>query len=224
MIVSYLMNTDFLSDEKTYAKFYAKASLYRKKKIDRFIFRKDKNLSLGAAILMDIGLQAFGLREGGMEYLQESSGKPFFKDRPDIRFSVSHSDQMAMCTFSDSEIGCDIEKTGQFDLKIARRFFTPRENKYILSHPQDERSKIFCRIWALKESYIKMTGKGISMGLDSFEISMEKEPLLIIKNSLTTCFFTEYEIEGYMAAVCSHNEKCGVFTIIDGKDIQDDNN
>ena len=50
----------------------------------------------------------------------------------------------------------------------------------------------FCRIWTLKESLLKLDGKGIS-GLKCADTAADNE-----------CFFKEYELsDGYKYTVCS---------------------
>ncbi|MCD7736265.1 MAG: 4'-phosphopantetheinyl transferase superfamily protein, partial [Lachnospiraceae bacterium] len=100
---------------------------------------------------------------------QGEHGKPFFPDFPEIHFSLSHSGEMAMAVFADTEIGCDIELKKQANEKLARRFFCPEEYAWMArAKDEPERKERFYRLWTLKESFLKATGWGLRLPLDSF--------------------------------------------------------
>ena len=52
----YILDSDILNDDEIYNKLYSALSSYRQEKIEHFRFRKDKNLSLGAGVLIDVML------------------------------------------------------------------------------------------------------------------------------------------------------------------------
>ena len=79
-------------------------SEYRRNKTRR---RKNGALSLAAGLLLDYALREYGLRERDMEYRENEHGKPFFKNN-NIKFSLSHSGEYAVCAVSDDEFGIDI--------------------------------------------------------------------------------------------------------------------
>lgn len=91
------------------------------KKIKRYKFKNDKILSLGAAILLDIGLKR--IWERNIKIIHNDYGKPYFKDFEKINFNISHSGEYVVCCFSDKEIGVDIEKIRNHNIEIAKSFF-----------------------------------------------------------------------------------------------------
>ncbi|MDD4583743.1 MAG: 4'-phosphopantetheinyl transferase superfamily protein [Eubacteriales bacterium] len=96
-------------------------------------------------------------------------GKPYFKDLPQVHFSVSHSGRYFGCSFETFPIGFDLEDLGIKRLKImavAKRFFTRQEYEYVLTGGK----KAFYEIWVRKEAYVKYLGKGIGFGLSRFEV------------------------------------------------------
>ena len=94
-------------------------------------------------------------------------GRPYFKNT-DIRISISHSGNIWICALGRNETGIDIERiTDRNYLKIAERFFTPEETRFVKANGADG----FFRLWVRKEAYVKYTGKGISCGLGSFSLS-----------------------------------------------------
>lgn len=206
----YLVNTDKLNDEKLFSNYFSEMSDYRKAKINKMKMQKDKNLSLGVGILINDYLKTLGLREKDMLYEEKHNGKPFFKTLPNVYFNASHSGECAVCSFSDKEIGCDIEKSDKVNTKIAKRFFAQSESDYIFSAKTEaEQSEIFFRLWTLKESYLKHSGKGLQGGLNSFEIVFDNGfangIYLKEKGEIRKIYFKEYKYSDFYIAVCSEN-------------------
>lgn len=91
-----------------------------------------------------------------------------------LRFNVSHSAGIGLFAFTlKNDIGIDIEhlRSDLADEGIARRNFSPLEVKTFLSVSEGEREKVFYACWTRKEAYIKAHGEGLSMPLDSFDVS-----------------------------------------------------
>ena len=63
----------------------------RRGKAARYLFERDQKLCLAAGVLLDRGLQAYGLRENGVHIVPNQNGKPCLADHPTIHFSLSHS-------------------------------------------------------------------------------------------------------------------------------------
>lgn len=168
--------TDILSDECLFNAFYKEVSGDRRKKTDGYRFAKDKYLSLGAEILLYEALDRFGFDrkayEGGeICFVKGENGKPYMEGHGNIFFNISHSGDYVMCAVSDREVGCDIQKMEKAELSLAERFFLPQEYEAIATQPDEEsKRRMFYRYWTLKESYMKVTGLGMSLPLDAFEI------------------------------------------------------
>ena len=150
----------------------------RREKIDFYRFNKDKKLSAGAFLLLkkllsDENIPNFKIKTGKYE-------KPYISDNKNIYFNLSHSGKMVLCAISDRELGVDIEiNDPTIDLNIAKHYFYNSEYENIMNskNSPDE----FFRYWVLKESYMKYTGLGMNLKLDSFEIIIEDAKLKIIK-------------------------------------------
>ena len=133
---------------------------YRREKIERLPSIEAKRRSLGAELLLSEAVPEHP------QYLISESGKPYFEGGTPC-FSLSHSGKYALCAVADTEIGADIEAPRENSLKLAKRFFKDSELESV-SRAQDPNEE-FCRIWVIKESYIKATGEGLSRPLNSFE-------------------------------------------------------
>ena len=210
MIKLYYTDIGPLEDKKLFQHYYEQMSEYRRAKTDRFHHDKDRRLCLAAGILTDTGLRGYGLREADMNWEVTEQGKPFLRNEPGIFFSLSHSGTKAIACFSDVELGCDIEMVRDIDLEIAKRFF--HENEYAeiwKAAAQDEKTEMFFRLWTLKESYIKATGQGLSMPLNSFEIIPGAKPVLSAPTGEKPYSFKELALfPEYRSAVCCAAETC----------------
>jgi 4'-phosphopantetheinyl transferase len=110
------------------------------------------------------------------EIVRDDRGKPYLKDSP-LYISLSHTKDMVCAGVADSLLGVDIEKLRPCPEKIISRVFSEEEKKFFLGLPADEKDREFFRLWTLKESFVKMTGQGISYGMSniSFEPPEEKD-------------------------------------------------
>lgn len=98
----------------------------------------------------------------------DRDGKPFLKGREDLFFNMSHSGTYSVCVFSDSPIGVDIERIGEFHLGIAKRFYCHHEYEQLQCLTMEEQKSKFYEYWVLKESFVKAVGLGMKIPLNSF--------------------------------------------------------
>ena len=215
----YSMNVSVYQDDALFRESFRLLSETRKQKVDAFRFRKDKNLCLGAGVLLNLALSEYGLSEAVMVYGETGNKKPVFLNAPEIHFNISHSGEMVILALSDAPVGCDIEQIGTADLRISRRFFTENEHGLLAACRSDgERNDLFFRMWTIKESYMKYTGEGMRLPLSEFEIDFSGDrPKIIRDGHPADCFVTEFDFfPGYRCAVISAREEtpelscCGI--------------
>lgn len=125
-------------------------------------------------------------------------GKPYFKNYP-YYFNLSHSGDYVVCALSEREVGIDLqEHRGAAFERVAQRYFSSAE-VFALMHAQD-RAAFFFRLWARKEAYGKLIGKGIMevAGKDLWSGGAEAD------GGEALCF-EEYDgLQRYSMAVCRH--------------------
>ena len=180
-------------------KAYPLVSPDRQKKIDFYRFEKDKKLSAGAYLLLKKMLSDENITNPLFKV--GKYGKAYISNKDNIHFNLSHSGKMVLCAISDKEVGADIEyNDSAIDLNIAKNYFYNSEYDNIMNakNPSDE----FFRYWVLKESYMKYTGLGMNLKLNSFEIIIRDE--IKLKNNNENLKFNLFDIEDYKIGIASH--------------------
>ena len=203
---AYIANSEPLKENGLYCIAFDSVSAERKEKVRRYRFLKDKVLSLGAELLLRKAMTDCGIALPEICYGFKTNGKPFIKGLEWFNFNISHSEDLVMIAVSENEIGCDIEKVTEIDLDIAKKFFFREEYENIAAIPASEkRNELFFRYWTLKESFMKVTGLGIRLPLDSFSIILDKNCGISVRQSVDQKNYDFAEIDafpGYKCALC----------------------
>ena len=126
-----------------------------------------------------------GQAPADLRFWYNEQGKPYLQPKSQsIMFNLSHSGEIALYAFSyQREIGVDIERSsGRVSyLQIAKRFFSASEQEILRSLPDHEKQAAFFACWSRKEAYIKAKGLGLSLPLDSFDVSLRpNEPAKLL--------------------------------------------
>ncbi|WP_303866340.1 4'-phosphopantetheinyl transferase superfamily protein [Acetobacterium wieringae] len=180
-------------------------STERQKKAERLKAPAAKALSVGAEILLKKALaQSYDI-DGPLVIETGASGKPWFADYPEICFNLSHSGDYVVCGLGSRPVGVDIQKMAQPKLRLAKRFFAPSETDWLIALPQEKQKQGFYDLWALKEAYMKYTGKGFNLPLHTFaidchqEVAINPETATISEGQKMPVVFKNYpELEGYV--------------------------
>ena len=102
-----------------------------------------------------------------------TGGRP--QDQTLLDFSVSHSADLALIAITvGRRVGVDVERHDAKVriLKLAARFFSPREAAQLASLPECDQLAGFYRGWTCKEAYLKATGLGLSFPLSKFTVAL----------------------------------------------------
>lgn len=202
MVQLYILNVENLKDPLGHLEVLEGLSKERQEKILRYKQEHSRKQGLGAALLLKHVLNAHGLSMDNITY--GKNGKPQIEG---LHFNLSHSGDVVICAVSDKEVGCDIEKISDVKEGIADRFFTEKEVGYLNSFSIIEKQQEFFRLWTIKESYMKLTGEGMSLPLSGFEVIIGEGIQIYREGQLCPCVIKEYEIEGYKLAVCALEEE-----------------
>ncbi|GAA2545704.1 MULTISPECIES: 4'-phosphopantetheinyl transferase family protein [Streptomyces] len=105
------------------------------------------------------------------EFRRTPRGKPEIaapRVRPPLRFSLSHTRGLVACAVTaGAPCGVDVEAADRATdpMRLARVVCTPRELSWLTGLERAARPAAFCRLWTLKEAYVKARGRGLSLPL-----------------------------------------------------------
>lgn len=101
-----------------------------------------------------------------------------------IHFNVSHTQNVALVAVSLKRlVGVDVEhmRPNIECETLAQRFFSSNERASLMDLRQADRRQAFFTCWTRKEAFIKAVGKGLSLGLDQFDVSLQPgEPAALL--------------------------------------------
>lgn len=122
------------------------------------------------------GLREFYSEPEPEKFLIEKTetGKPFFPEKPEYEFNISHSGEHCALMISDKPCGADVEEIRDFPQRVLKRICTNEEMEYLSLLSEQEQKPAQWMLWTLKESYVKALGKGLSFGMKN--ISFEALP------------------------------------------------
>ena len=87
-----------------------------------------------------------------IEYAYLENGKPYMKDPAHGYISISHAGVAGACAWSAAPVGVDMELTNRDVSKLSRKILSAGDAPARLIDA-----------WCVKESYVKLTGEGLSL-------------------------------------------------------------
>ncbi len=146
---------------------------------NRFHFARDRqNYTATRALLRTVLGRYVRCDPKTLKFVYSNRDKPSLGESYDagrVQFNVSHSGARALLAFARGrEVGVDVERIrNNLDPEaLARRYFSPAEQKALAGLSPSERCRGFFRCWTRKEAYIKAHGAGLSLPLNSFDVSL----------------------------------------------------
>jgi 4'-phosphopantetheinyl transferase len=189
-------------------------------KITRLVIPQDRLNSLAGKLLLLWGLRQEQAFAGFPEIFRDSYGRPYQKQILNLDFNVSHSVEWVACGLSDcGRIGVDVERiTDAFDPAVAARCFTLKEIAAVDHLAPTAQAAAYCRLWTLKEAYLKAEGSTFDIPLRAFEfdISNPDRPHAWFERDFpypTGCQFRSYPLtRDYLVSVCVYSHAENVFS------------
>lgn len=191
-------------NDRTFAQWLSHLPGKRRAEILARKMRADRERSLGGEMLART-LLARELRclPSQVPICREAHGKPVLEGVSTLFFSVSHSGDYAVCAVSGKPVGIDIERPRAYRPKVAQRVCSAEELELLARG--DDPARLFCRLWTLKESYVKLTGTGIGVPLPHISFAFERDGA--VRSNQTGVRFAHFELaDGYCLAVCAKLE------------------
>lgn len=200
------LNTNIFEDEDLIQKAMDMVSSERKEKISKLKNSVSVRLSLGAGVLLRIALDRNGLGEKINSIKMGEHGKPYLEGT-DFYFSLSHSGQYAVCSYSDAPIGVDLQKIKDTFPKHTKKILSDAEITYLENLCEAEKKEWFYRLWAKKESLIKWDGRGLRLPLQELSFIEDQKIADKIEFEEKQLHFMEYDFlfPEYAVSICSEN-------------------
>ena len=194
----FLRCADEFRDRCEYEKALLRVGEERAAKVRKYKNEDAALMSLAAGMAFSDGLSSYGIKREELVFYEGEHGKPYIRRTPELYFNISHSGNIAVCAFSDREIGVDIEKIEEMDFKSIMKRFTDVDRRYV---DEGDASVRFKELWTFKESFVKCIGTGIAdLGKipsikagSSFEIEHEDENFRV---------FRYKPLDGYVLTLC----------------------
>ena len=112
------------------------------------------------------------------EIRRTKQGKPYFLDEK-LCFSLSHTALHVFCCLSERNVGMDAEEIGRkIDLRLGERWLSDPERVRV--EASCDREDALLRLWVLKESYAKLTGRGLGNYLKDTDFSPKDPRIQVI--------------------------------------------
>ena len=170
-----IYNIENLTDEE-YQKWFSLMTEEKQEKVSRYKDLTRRKCSVaGEKLVKEYIGNALNVDPETLVIVTDKNGKPYIENGP-IRFNISHCENVLACAFSEKEIGIDIEKIKPIPLNVLKRFFSEKEQEFVLGKTQNydfsvdyntpEILERFYKIYTLKEAICKKSGVGIK-GLKS---------------------------------------------------------
>ncbi|MCQ2788822.1 MAG: 4'-phosphopantetheinyl transferase superfamily protein [bacterium] len=188
-----------INEIENFDKLVKKLPKERQERISKFRKIEDKLASLASGLFINKLAKDKPIK-------LTSYGKPYIENGP--HFSISHSKDYVIMAVDSKNIGCDIEYNNDVAIKnIGKYAFHPQEFEYWSS--MNFKTSLFYKLWTLKESYLKLVGKGLLLPPQSVCIDFDKE-IKILKTpekDFTDCKFKISEqIKDYTIAICHNSD------------------
>jgi len=160
MIMLYIFDEIDLLDDDFPENVSDLLSIERREKVQRLSKIHGKKASAVVYLLLRLTLKdIYGINEI-IEFDYNSMQKPYLQKYPQIFFNFSHSHNAGACAAASYEIGVDVQQIVVVKENVARRVLTVDEFSTFKS--VENPNEYFCKAWTIKESYLKLTGQGIS--------------------------------------------------------------
>lgn len=166
----FIYNVENLSDAE-YEKWFSLMTKEKQERVSRYKDSERRKCSVAGEMIVKTNIgKALNTSPESLKILADENGKPYIPDCP-IHFNISHCENMLVLAFSDEEIGIDVEKIRPISLNILKRFYSEKEQEYVLGYPptkddfqmceNEEILERFYRVFTLKEAICKKSGIGI---------------------------------------------------------------
>lgn len=172
----------------------------RQQRIHNMKQENSRKQSMGVGLLLQKVLALYHMQESQV-FIGEH-GKPMIDG---LEFSLSHSGNFAVCVISERPVGCDVERLREAPKGVASRYYSNREQTYLSGFDGEEYDKAFFRLWTMKESYVKMTGEGLRVPFEVYEVVVEDGAQVIRDGEMQGCHLSTMDLQGHIISICAES-------------------
>lgn len=204
----------------------------RKSRVLAFRRKEPAYTSIVAGLMLQTLIeQKLGIAPCALVLEKNENGKPMVQGHPEFYFNLSHAGDYVVLAYGDVPLGIDIERIRPQNLRVAKRCYTEAEYAYVtgvdtgvnqvgdifgekqsvkigtdevLLEPERDINDRFFYLWTMKEAYLKLTGDGISVPLNSFEI----DPVQKIVKGTPYRYYMQ-RMDEYWISLCT-GENCEI--------------
>ena len=127
--------------------------------------------AVGRATLRHILARYTGIAAARLAFDYGPNGKPSLPG--EVFFNLSHSENTAaLAVTRGRDLGLDIQHYRPVETDLAERFFSLSERKELAAIGAESFADGFFRCWTRKEAVLKAHGEGLSVDLDSFDVTL----------------------------------------------------
>jgi len=198
MVKLYVADISNLPDPLSVPELLQRLPLERQQRIHNMKQEKSRKQSMGVGLLLQKVLALYHMQDS--QVLVGEHGKPMIDG---LEFSLSHSGNLVACAVSHEPVGCDVEEVRKAPERVAERYFSCGEQEYLSQFAEEEYDRAFFRLWTMKESYVKMTGEGMGVPMEQYEVVVDDYARVIRDGGVQECYVSEVEIPGYIISICA---------------------
>lgn len=152
-----------------------------------------------------------GIPAAALRFTYGENGKPQLAPATGVEFNLTHSGELAVVAVGrGGRLGVDVEdrRRGRPFLRLARRYFSTPEYRWLEALPESRQTAGFYRLWVLKEAYLKAVGTGLTFAPNRFTFELDGDLAALTATEMpgddvTRWSFLEPTLAAdYLAAVC----------------------
>jgi 4'-phosphopantetheinyl transferase len=182
---------------------------------DQFVFERDqRNFIVGRGLLRDILARYLDCQSEDIRFDYTPHSKPRLGSMGTslrVEFNLSHSSGLLVLAVSGGRrVGVDVERVRPLPNldQLASNSVSEYERNVLSALDPGDKLPGFFRCWTRKEAYLKARGDGLSIPLNSFDMSLAPDnPIGMLSNRMDPnevsrwSFYTFIPEEGFIAAL-----------------------
>jgi 4'-phosphopantetheinyl transferase len=180
-VIVYLCDPTQIDDPVLLASYEALLSAAESAHYERLDFEEDRRQYLVSRALCRWALSNHASCEPHeWAFKTSADGRPDMEPDCGLSFYLAETPELIACAVTKGrDLGVDAEEVRDFGdvMELAREFFSPTELEHLEAEPAASKQHFFLRIWALKESFIRASGRAMTLGLNHFALHISAEQI-----------------------------------------------